>query len=169
MEYFDILINSADAVSGSTTPHITTFNLGNVYDFAPNAYKFQQADYCYVKVKFFEVKDTAHGAGVILININNALPNSARTELLSASPKNLTQSGLIGIVPTSSSSHTYSSNTYDNDFVKCSNILNGNITFTLTNETGVNLSLNTNKPFTMLLCVAFEKEADLLNQPIVNY
>ena len=163
MEYFDILINSADAINGANTPHITTFNLGNVYDFAPNAYKFQQADYCYVKVKFFEIKDTAHGAGVILININNALPNSARTELLSASPKNLTQSGLIGIVPTSSISHTYISNKYDNDFVKCSNILNGNITFTLTNETGVNLSLNQNKPFTMLLCVAFEKEAELMN------
>lgn len=164
MEYFELLINSSDALNGSTTPHITTFNLGNVYDFVPNAYKFQQSNYCFVKVKFFEVKDTAHGAGVILININNALPNSSRTETISLSnPKNLGQSGLIGIVPTSSSSHTYSSNTYENDFVKCNNILNGNITFTLTNETGTNLSLNQNKPWTMLLCVAFEKEPALLN------
>ena len=164
MEYFELLINSGDAMNGSTTPHITTFNLGNVYDFVPNAYKFQQSNYCFVKVKFFEVKDTAHGAGVILININNALPNSSRTETISSSnPKNLGQSGLIGVVPTSSSSHTYSSNTYENDFVKCNNILNGNITFTLTNETGTNLSLNGSKPWTMLLCVGFEKNPELLN------
>ena len=73
----------------------------------------------------------------------------------------MTQSNIIGIVPTSVSDSTYSSNTFDNDFIKSNNILNGDIEINLKDQDKALLSLTGSKAWVMLLCVAFEKEPQL--------
>ena len=167
MDYYEIFLNSADANSGSSTPHTTRFNLGNVYDFIPNAYLYQNSAYCFVKVKYFSVEETASafntaGTSTILIEMSGALPQSVRSNSISTSnPKNMTQSNIIGIVPTSVSDSTYSSNTFDNDFIKSNNILNGDIEINLKDQDKALLSLTGSKAWVMLLCVAFEKEPQL--------
>ena len=174
MEYYEIFLNSANANSGSTTPHSCRFNLGSVNDFIPNAYVYQNADYCFVKVKYFSVEETATafntaGTGTILVEINGALPNSVRSNSISTSnPKNMTQSNIIGIVPTSITDNTYSSNTFDNDFIKCNNILNGDININLKDQDGAFLALTGSKAWVMLLCVAFDKKPDLISTPNIR-
>ena len=169
MDYFEIFLNSANATAGSSTPHSTRFNLGSVYDFIPSGYLYQNADYCFVKVKYFSVEETTSafntaGTSTILIEMSGALPQSVRSNTISsANPKNMTQSNIIGIVPTSVSDSTYSSNTFDNDFVKSNNILNGDITINLKDQDQALLSLTGSKAWVMLLCVAFEKNEDLYN------
>lgn len=171
MDYYEIFLNSADANSGSTTPHITRFNLGTVYDFIPNAYLYQNSAYCFVKVKYFSVEETnatfnSGGTSTILIEMSGALPQSVRSNNIStANPKNMTQSNIIGVVPTSIAKNTYSSNTFDNDFVMTNNILNGDITITLRDQDKALLSLTASKAWVMLLCVAFEKKPELINYP----
>ena len=165
MDYFELFLNSSNAMTGSSTPHSTTFNLGSVYDFAPNAYKYQNADYCFVKVKYFSVEEsvstfTSANISTILVEMNGALPNSSRSYSIANSNKNMGQSNIIGIVPTSATDSTYSSNTFDNDFVKCNNILNGNITINLKDQDNGFLTLTGSKAWVMLICVAFEKEGD---------
>ena len=171
MEYFEIFLNSADATEGSSTPHSCRFNLGSVGDFVPNAYIYQNSDYCYVKVKYFSVEETASAfnsanTSTILVEMGGALPNSVRSGDVSvANPKNMEQSSIIGIVPTSMADATYSSNTFDNDFVKAPNILNGDITINLKDQDKSFLSLTGSKAWVMLICVAFEKEPEIRNIP----
>jgi hypothetical protein len=171
MEYYEIYLSSANAVSGSTTPHSCRFNLGSVNNFIPNSYIFQKSNYCFVKVKYFSVEETATnfnsaGTGSLLIELNGALPNSIRSNALStANPNNMKQSNIIGIVPTSIDKFSYSSNTFDNDFVKCNNILNGDITINIKDQNGAFITLTGSKPWNMLICVAFEKKPELLNHP----
>ena len=171
MDYFEVFLNSADAIQGSTTPHSCRFNLGNVNDFVPNAHIYQNANSCFVKVKYFSVEETSSAfntanIGTILIEMAGSLPNSARSNTISqANPKNMLQSSIIGIVPTSAADNTYSSNTFDNDFVKSGNILNGDMVINLKHQDGGFLSLDASKAWVMLLCVAFEKQNSLLNTP----
>ena len=75
------------------------------------------------------------------------------------------QSNIIGIIPTSSTNNTYSSNTFDNDFVKCNNILNGDITINLKDQDQLLLALTGSKAWVMLLCIAFEKQPEIKNLP----
>lgn len=162
MEYFEVFINSANAVDGSTTPHTARYNLGSVYDYAPALQRYADAPYCFVKVKYFSVVETTANfatadVGTILVKIDTALPNSSMTNTISTSnPKNMIQSNIIGVVPTSSTKNTYSSTTYDNDFVKCPNIFKGDITINLTDSDGTAISLTGSKPYHMLLCVAYK-------------
>ena len=169
MEYYEVFLNSADAMSGASTPHSCVFNLGNVNDFVPNAHIYQHSNHCFVKVKYFSVEETktnfnTASTSTILIEMSGALPNSVRSSNIStANSKNMLQSNIIGIVPTSIDKNTYSSNTYDNDFVKCNNILNGNITINLKDQDQASLTLTASKAWVMLLCIAFEKEPELKN------
>lgn len=175
MEYFEIFLNSADAIQGSTTPQTCRFNLGNVNDFVPNAHLYANNDYCFVKVKYFSVEETnanfnTANIGTILIEMNGALPNSVRSNTISQSnPKNMVQSGIIGIVPTSAGDNTYSSNTFDNDFVKANNILNGDIEINLKTQDGGFLTLTDAKAWVMLICVGFEKEQRNMPSNYLSY
>ena len=167
MEYFEVYLNSDDALSGSDKPNQCVFNLGNVYDFAPNAHLFQNANHCFVKVKYFTIEETStnfnnNDDATILIEMDGALPNAVRSKSLSnANFQNMAQSNIIGIVPTSIAKNTYSSNTYDNDFVKANNIFNGNITISLKNDFGISMGLSTGIAWAMLICVAFEKDDNI--------
>ena len=158
MEYFEVFLNSADANQGSTTPHTTIFNLGSINDFVPNSHLYQNADYCYVKVKYFVVEETlanfnTANVGTILIEMGSAMPNSVRSEEISTS---------IG-------SNTYSSTRYENDFVKAGNILNGDIVINLKDQDNVSLTLTASKAWCMLLCIGFEKQAQLKNKSNIDY
>ncbi len=171
MDYFEVFLNSADANQGSAKPQSCIFNLGNVNDFVPNAHIYQNSNYCFVKVKYFSVEETttnfsSSNVGTILIELNGSLPNSVRSNGISTgNPKNMTQSNIIGIVPTSIAGNTYSSNTFDNDFVKCNNILNGDITINLKDQDQLLLALTGSKAWVMLLCIAFEKQPEIKNLP----
>ena len=175
MEYFEVFLNSADANQGKTTPHTTIFNLGSINDFVPNSHLYQNADYCYVKVKYFVVEETlanfnTANVGTILIEMGSAMPNSVRSEEISTSnPRNMTQSNIIGLVPTSIGSNTYSSTRYENDFVKAGNILNGDIVINLKNQDNLSLTLTASKAWVMLLCIGFEKQAQLKNKSNIDY
>jgi hypothetical protein len=169
MEYFEVFLYSDDALSGSGSPSQCVFNLGNVYDFAPNAHLFQNANHCFVKVKYFSIEQTASNfntasIGTIIVEMDGALPNAVRSkEISSANFSNMVQSNIIGIVPTSITKNTYSSNTYDNDFVKANNIFNGNITITLKDESGALTggTIGASNKWCMVLCVAFEKDDNI--------
>ena len=175
MEYFEVFLNSADANQGSTTPHTTIFNLGSINDFVPNSHLYQNADYCYVKVKYFVVEEShssfsSANVGTILIEMGSALPNSVRSEEISTSnPRNMTQSNIIGLVPTNIGSNSYSSIQYENDFVKAGNILNGDIVINLKDQDNVSLTLTASKAWCMLLCIGFEKQAQLKNKSNIDY
>ncbi len=175
MEYYEIFLNSANATEGSSTPHSCRFNLGSVGDFVPNAYIYQNANYCFVKVKYFSVEETASAFNsanttTILVEMGGALPNSVRSSDVSvANPKNMEQSSIIGLVPTNMADATYSSSTFDNDFVKAPNILNGDITINLKDQDGSFITLTSVKPWSMLICVAFEKEPQIKNMPSISY
>lgn len=169
MEYFEIYLNSANSTEGASAPQSCRFNLGSVYDFVPNAFKYSESNYCFVKVKYFTVVETATALNsadisTILIELNGALPNSVKSQSISTSNNmNMGQSNIIGIVPTSIAKNTYSSNTFDNDFVKCNNIFNGDIHINLKDQDGATFTLTGSKPWSMLLCVAFEKTSDIMN------
>lgn len=164
MEYFEVFLNSANAISGSSTPHSCRFNLGSVNDFAPTAQNYQTAHCSFVKVKYFSVEETATafnsaGVGTILVEMNGALPNSVKSQsIATTNPKNMNQSNIIGVVPTSVTDNTYSSNTFDNDYVKAPNIFQGDIVINLKDQDGSFITLTGSKPWVMLLCVAFEKD-----------
>ena len=167
MEYFEVFLSSIDCISGSNAPNECVFNLGNVYDFAPNAHLFQNANHCFVKVKYFSIEETSanfntNSIGTIIVEMDGALPNAVRSiPVAGTNFRNMTQSNIIGIVPTSITKNTYSSNTYDNDFVKANNIFNGNITITLKDEIGGKLTLSNGQDYVMVLCVAFEKDDNI--------
>ena len=102
--------------------------------------------------------------------MGGSLPNSVKSDSLSQSnPKNMIQSNIIGLVPTDLGTNTYSSITYENDFVKSHNIFNGVININLKDQDLVSLTLTGSKGWTMLLCVAFEKQSDLKEKSNIDY
>tara|TARA_R110002167_G_C12516797_1_gene637813 strand:- start:337 stop:837 length:501 start_codon:yes stop_codon:yes gene_type:complete len=163
MEYFEIYLNSADALFGSTTPHSCRFNLGTVNNFVPNAQIYQNNNCCYVKVKYFSVEETVTAfntltVGTLLIEMGGGQPNSIKSNLMAVGSTNMEQSNIIGLVPTNITKNTYSTSSYENDYVKAPNILNGDILINLKDQDGVLLTLTGSKPWVMLLSVGYEKE-----------
>tara|TARA_Y100000361_G_scaffold27512_1_gene22504 strand:+ start:781 stop:1290 length:510 start_codon:yes stop_codon:yes gene_type:complete len=164
MEKFSVYLDSGDALSGSTTPYRTVFNLGSVYNFAPQAEKYANEAYCYVKVSNFSIKYTATQANTddisnILISINSSLPNSA-TNVDNSDGVALNQSGIIATIPMGASNYSYSNVDYDNEMIKCANIFKGNLQIELLDQYGGIMSseLGSSNPFTIMLCVYFEKK-----------
>tara|TARA_Y100000401_G_scaffold5269_2_gene3621 strand:- start:334 stop:828 length:495 start_codon:yes stop_codon:yes gene_type:complete len=161
MEKFNVYLDSADAIDG-TNPERTTFNMGSIYNFAPNLHKYANQDYCFVKVANFSIKYSASQANTddvsnILVSINSALPNSATNTLL-ADGSISTQTGVIANIPTGATNYTYSNVDYDNEMVKCSNIFKGNLQIELLDQMGqlLDSELSSANPWKMTLCVYFE-------------
>ncbi len=163
LEKFSIYLDSTKADSGATTPHQCTFNVGDIYNFAPNAQKYAERDYCYVKVSNFSIKYTASqantdGVSNVLVTLNTALPNSAtNTETGNGT---LAQSGIIATVPTGASDYSYSNVDYDNDMIKSSNILKGQLVVTLLDQLvgDISADIGSSNPWQLLLCVYYESE-----------
>jgi len=162
MEKFSVYLDSADALSGGSTPYRTVFNLGSVYNFAPQAEKYANEPYCYVKVSNFSIKYTATQANTddisnILVSINSTLPNSA-TNVDNSDGVALNQTGIIASIPTGASNYSYSNVDYDNEMIKCANIFKGNLQIELLDQYGGIMSseLSSANPFCIMLCVYFE-------------
>ena len=167
MEKFSVYLDSGDALSGSTTPYQTVFNLGSVYNFAPQAEKYANEPYCYVKVSNFSIKYTAAQANTdnvsnILVSINSTLPNSAST-VINSDGVALNQTGIIASIPTGASNYLYSNDEYDNEMIKCANIFKGNLQIELLDQNGALMSseLSSSNPFCIMLCVYFENNKSI--------
>ena len=155
---FKIFLNSANAINGTdATPDLMTFNMGSVYENANQLQRFQDSDYCYVKVDYCSIEDALSGVVNVLINLNGvALPNSLSSKALSTTNfHNVATTQLIGLMPTGNTGFTYSSSTFDNTYTKVSNIFNGVKQFQLTDQDGGALSLNASKLVELLLSVYY--------------
>lgn len=175
-EYFDIILKSKDAIgntfntatppviTGSTTQDLN-FNLGSVYDTAPALQRYADSPYCEVKVKYFQIKASESffataNAITIQVKLNVGLPQSLESKrLLPGNQDNLIPSQTIGVVPTSQTTSTYSSITYENQYVKSPNIFRGTVNVRLENQDDALITtLSKDTPYFMILCVKFRKE-----------
>lgn len=162
---FDIFINSEDATSG--TPSRATFSFSST-GFSTDLSKYVDYHICYAKLQYFAI-DAAPSALVssntglhtIRFNIDSAsLPHSFRSNAVSSgNSANLLATNTLGLVPISSSNATYLNDDYENEYIKISNIFNGDNTITLLKQDGTELSL-TGKKWSAQLCVYFQDEKD---------
>jgi hypothetical protein len=180
-EYFDIIIKSKDALGNTyntatppvitaSTPYNLDFNLGSVYDTAPALQRYADAPYCDVKVKYFAIDETSTAFDsantlTIQVKLNIGLPQTLETKRIAdGNQMNCITSQTIGVVPTGISSVTYGDSTYDNEFVKSSNIFKGIVNITLTDQDDTRLvGLDKDNPYFMVLCVRFHKNPNLFN------
>ena len=167
MEKFSVYLNSVFTPQAST-PYRTVFNLGSVYNFAPQAEKYANEPYCYVKVSYFSIKYTASQANTddvsnILISINSTLPNSSTNVINQTDGVAMNQSGIIATIPVGASNYSYSNVDYDNEMVKCANVFKGDLQIELLDQEGTLMSseLGVSNPFSIMLCVYFENKDNI--------
>ena len=166
-EEFELIVNSKDNLDGTSAYPTARYNFGSVYDNAPSLQRYADAPYCYIKMSYFSVKETATafqsaGVGSLLIRLEGALPNQMETiSLASGYNKNLTQGNIIGVMPTGASGFCYSANSYNGEYVKCPNIFSGIRTIRITNQDGGNYALDNTEHYFMVLKVAFEMDEEL--------
>ena len=180
-EYFDIILKSKDALGNTynnavppvitaSTPSNLDFNLGSVYDTAPALQRYADSPYCDVKVKYFQIDETkanfdTSNSITIQVKLNIGLPQTLESKRLTATNQNnVNTSRTIGVISTGLTTATYGDTTYDNEFVKSSNIFKGIVNIQLTNQDDVLLSdLDKDTPYFMVLCVRFHKNPMLFN------
>ena len=180
-EYFDIILKSRDALGNTyntatppvitaSTPHNLDFNLGSVYDTAPALQRYADSPYCDVKVKYFSIDETkanfnTNACITIQVKLNIGLPQALETKRIEGlNQMNCITSQTIGVLPTGLDSATYGDSTYDNEFVKSSNIFKGIVNIKLDDQDDEPLDfLNKSMPYFMVLCVRFRKNPDLFN------
>ena len=148
-EEFELIINSKDNLDGTSAYPTARYNFGSVYDNAPSLQRYADAPYCYIKMSYFSVKETAVAFQMETITLASGYNN------------NLTQGNIIGVMPTGASGFTYSTNNYNNEYVKCPNIFSGIRTILITNQDGVAYALDSTEHYFMILKVAFEMDAEL--------
>ena len=166
-EEFELIINSKDNLDGTSAYPTARYNFGSVYDNAPSLQRYADAPYCYIKMSYFSVKETATafqsgGIGSLLIRLQGALPNQMETiTLAQGQNSNLTQGNIIGVMPTGASGFCYSANSYNGEYVKCPNIFSGIRAITITNQDGALYALDSSEHYFMVLKVAFEMDEEL--------
>ena len=180
-EYFDIILKSKDALGNTyntatppvitaSTPYNLDFNLGSVYDTAPALQRYADSPYCDVKVKYFVIDETASNFDTqniltLQIKLNIGLPQTLETKRIAdGNQMNCITSQTIGVVPTGVTTATYGDSTYDNEFVKSSNIFKGIVNVSLYDQDDIEcVSLDKAHPYFMVLCVRFHKNPNLFN------
>ena len=145
--FFQVYLNSADAVRKTGNGTVCDFNLQSVLDQAPTGQDFAKESYCMIKVLYFTIsvqEDTAstgwkaQGVSTLQIRMNNQFPNNIETNPITiANSRAIVSSSIIGVIPVSNTDFSYSNVDYDNSFVSCSNPFRGNITITLTDQDAV--------------------------------
>ena len=164
---FELIINSKDNIDGTSAYPNARFYFGSIYDNAPSLQRYADAPYCYIKMSYFSVKETAvafqsGGIGSLVIRLQGALPNQMETITIAEGyNQNLTQGNIIGIMPTGASGFCYSTSTYNNEYVKCPNIFSGIRTISITNQDGGAYALDSTEHYFMILKVAFEMDGEL--------
>ena len=141
---FQVYLNSADAVRKTGNGTVCSFNLQSVLDQAPAAQDFAKESVCMIKVLYFTISQIAstatygwdaQGISTVQIRMNNAYPNNIETNpITTANSRSVMSSDIIGVVPVSNTTYTYSNVDYDNHWVSCSNPLRGEITVSLTDQ-----------------------------------
>ena len=186
-EYFDIILKSKDALGNTyntatppvitaSTPYNLDFNLGSVYDTAPALQRYADSPYCDVKVKYFSIDETkanfkTNACITIQVKLNQKIEAVEKLEEALESKRieglnqmNCITSQTIGVLPTGLDSATYGDSTYDNEFVKSSNIFKGIVNIKLDDQDDEPLDfLNKSMPYFMVLCVRFHKNPNLFN------
>ncbi len=142
--YFQVYLNSADAVRKTGNGTVCSFNLQSVLDQAPAAQDFAKESVCMIKVLYFTISQVAAtathgwdalGISTLHIRMTNAYPNNIETNPIAiANSRSVVSSDIIGVVPVANTDFTYSNQYYDNNWVSCGNPLRGEITITITDQ-----------------------------------
>lgn len=177
--YFQVYLNSADALRKTGNGTVCDFNLQSVLDQAPTAQDFSKESFCQMKVSYFTIsvkEDTAvsgwkaQGVSTVQIRMNSQFPNNIESNpITTANQRSIVSSNIIGVLPVSNTDFTYCNPQFDNNFVSCSNPFRGNITITLTDQdatpiTGAMVSASDN--WNILLQVYFPRTDNQPNNSI---
>lgn len=184
MEKLDIIIYSEDAFNNvwtgtpattlsTSTPYDLQFNFGSVYDTIPAIQRYADAPYCYIKVKYFQIKETpaqftTNGIYTLKVELNSSLPQTIQSyrTAITNQPINigLQSSRVISVIPTGSVSATYGDSTYDNEYVKCPNIFRGMTNIQLKKQdNSLATHLDKTNPYFMVISVGFNIDPELFN------
>ncbi len=159
-EVFNLYLNSKQSIEGaSTDPANLTFDLGSAHQNMPLLSQYTDLAYCYVKMSYMAIGHNANNLSThstILIEMNSPQPCGAKTQTAGSG---LVSSNIIGLLPIPVLSNHFFSNrdTYENEFVKVSNIFKGLVNIKLKQEEGTQLSLLTSNNYEMLLRVYFDE------------
>ena len=169
---FSIYLNSAQALTGATTPKNCIFSIGSVLNQAPNIQNFQNCAYCKITLRYFSVFQTAaqftiDGATTLLIKLATAQqPNGLESvSVAGGQNSNFNTSNIIGVVPTGNTGSTYSNADYDNSSFVISNPFNGDFHIILTDESGVEATptIGATEPWEAVITVEFPIKSSIRN------
>lgn len=130
-ETFQIYLRSSDAQTGSTTPHLCTFDLSAII---PNV----DVDRCKVRVSYFDVAVTSAafktgGISTVLIKLSSAYTkNSYESNDIGS----LSNSSLIGVFSTQNVDNVTNQNVANLQFISVGNIFSGVSTINLLDQDG---------------------------------
>jgi len=165
---FQIFLNSADAITGATTPSDMIFSMGSILSQAPNIQNFQDCAYCKITLSYFCCEQTAAhftGVGTTTLKVkiaNKAYPNNIESKLVGVGQSyNVISSDLIGCVPVGNTDAVYSNSEYDNTPVVIQNPFDGDLHIMVTDQDNLTpFTMGAVQPINMLLKVEFPEKID---------
>lgn len=153
-ETFQVYLRSADAQSGSSTPHLCTFDLSAII---PNI----DVDRCKVRVSYFDVAVTSTefktgGISTIMIKLSSAFTkNSYESNDIGS----LSNSSLIGVFSTNNVDNVTNSNVSNLQFIPVGNIFSGVSAITLIDQDGSSMASDlAGKSWNMVLDVEVDDD-----------
>ena len=158
-EYYQIYIDSSQAVQGAGTPNLATYDLSTII---PNI----STDRCYIRVSYFNVYIASsvwktNQVGTLLIKTPSAFTRNSYQTVSPEGVRALVQnSSIIGIAPTGNDLSVSQNSIANTQYLEIGNIFNGMFTVEITNEVGGSLSSIMNssaKGYVMILDVYFEQ------------
>lgn len=162
---FTILLCETHAMSNDSDG-VFTFNVGSVYDNAPELQRYADAPYAYIKLDYFNSNKTdyASTAHTVCCSINNNFPSSLQSVALgSGYNSNLKSSQVFGLIPLNQNNNNKSilKESYVNSLVRIANPFRGDITikFTLNGLSTPVSMVDTN--WLLQLCVYFADDEEL--------
>ena len=158
-EYFQIYIDSSQAVHGAGTPNLATYDLSTII---PNII----TDRCYVRVSYFNVYIASsvwktNQVSTLLIKTPSAFTrNSYQTFSPEGKAALVQNSSIIGVSPTGNDLSVSQNSIANTQHLEIGNIFNGMLTIEITDEIGGSLASIMNssaKGYEMMLDVYFEQ------------
>jgi len=138
-ETFQIYLRSTQAIIGSASPHLCTFDLSSII---PNI----NVDRCNVRVSYFDVAVTSTawktaGVSTIMIKLSNAFTKNAYETTDSGV---LANSSLVGVFNTGNVNNVGNSQVSNLQFISVGNIFSGICTVQLLDQNGDSLASDLN-------------------------
>tara|TARA_B100001093_G_C26579358_1_gene906584 strand:+ start:441 stop:920 length:480 start_codon:yes stop_codon:yes gene_type:complete len=153
-ETFQVYLRSADAQTGSSTPHLCTFDLSAII---PNI----DVDRCKVRVSYFDVAVTSTefktgGVSTIMIKLSSAYTkNSYESNDIGS----LSNSSLIGVFSTQNVDNVTNSNVANLQFISVGNIFGGLSTINLVDQDGGSMASDlASKSWNMVLDIEVDDD-----------